>query len=181
MRLTRTEPRWRNLKRVEPVILFGVGNHTFAIPASSVEEIRNLDGLVPHSVDSPFSNLRKVKFSFERNKKICFVIDCNLHFRMQASCPTRILVLRDLPIGLLVDRIDRMCELPAVRKLPQAFTGEERTWYRGLAVVKDEPVPVVNPLAFLSKAEIAIAQADAGRIRASSEPGNSLAQGAAPA
>jgi hypothetical protein len=50
-----------------------------------------------------------------------------------------------------------MCELTAVRKLPQAFTGEERQWYRGLTVVEDKLIPVVNPQAFLSKAESAVA------------------------
>ena len=92
---------------------------------------------------------------FERNKKNYLVVDANLHFHTPPTQATRILVLRNSSVAVLVDSIDRMCELTAVRKLPQAFSGEERQWYRGLTVVEDKLIPVVNPQAFLSKAESA--------------------------
>jgi chemotaxis signal transduction protein len=157
MRLTRTEPRRSISKRVEPVILFAIGKTTFAIAASAVDEIRSLDGLASCSMSSAYRSLRKVKFTFERSKKNYLVVDANLHFHTPPTQATRILVLRNSSVAVLVDSIDRMCELTAVRKLPQAFTGEERQWYRGLTVVEDKLVPVVNPQAFLSKAESAVA------------------------
>jgi len=157
VRLTRTEPRRSSSKRIEPVILFAIGKTRFAIAASSVDEIRSLDGLVACSMSSAYRSLRKVKFTFERNKKNYLVVDANLHFHTPPTQATRILVLRNSSVAVLVDSIDRMCELTAVRKLPQAFGGEERMWYRGLTVVGEELIPVVNPQAFLSKAETAVA------------------------
>jgi chemotaxis signal transduction protein len=169
VRLTRTEPRRSISKRIEPVILFAVGKTTFAIAASAVDEIRNLDGLVSCSMSSAYRSLRKVKFTFERNKKSYLVVDANLHFHTPPTRATRILVLRNSSVAVLVDSIDRMCELTAVRKLPQAFTGEERSWYRGLTVLEDQLIPVVNPQAFLTKAETAVALTDLVGGRAGEE------------
>jgi chemotaxis signal transduction protein len=47
-----------------------------------------------------------------------------------------------------------MAELPAVHELPQAFTGPERRWYRGLAYVNDTIIPVVDPAGFLTADEL---------------------------
>jgi chemotaxis signal transduction protein len=164
VRLTRSEPRRAISKRIEPVILFAIGATKFAIAANAVDEIRNLNGLVACSMTSAYRNLRKVKFSFERNRKQYLVVDANLHFHTPPTRATRILVLRNLSIAVLVDSIDRMCELDAVRKLPHAFTGEERGWYRGLTIVEDQVIPVINPHGFLSKAEAAVALADLAPI-----------------
>jgi chemotaxis signal transduction protein len=169
VRLTRSEPRRAISKRIEPVILFAVGKTTFAIAASAVDEIRNLDGLVSCSMSSAYLNLRKVKFTFERNRKNYLVVDANLHFHTPPTRATRILVLRNSSVAVLVDSIDRMCELTAVRKLPQAFTGEERSWYRGLTVVEDRLIPVINPQGFLSKAETAVALTDLVERRVADE------------
>ena len=54
----------------------------------------------------------------------------------------------------LVDSTDRMAEISVLHALPQAFSGEERKWYRGLAVLDDNVVPVVNHKAFLSSANV---------------------------
>ena len=139
------------------MILFAIGKTTFAIAASAVDEIRSLDGLVSCSMSSAYRSLRKVKFSFERNKKNYLVVDANMHFHSPPTQATRVLVLRNSFVAVLVDSIERMCELTAVQKLPQAFSGEERQWYRGLTAVDDKLIPVVNPQAFLSKAESAVA------------------------
>jgi len=50
-----------------------------------------------------------------------------------------------------------MTEISALYALPHAFTGQERQWYRGLAVLagtdgQPEVVPVVNPDAFATAA-----------------------------
>ena len=127
-------------------------------------------------------SLRKVKFTFERNRKQYLVVDANLHFHTQPTRATRILVLRHSSIAVLVDSIDRMYELTAVRKLPQAFSGEERSWYRGLTVVHDELIPVINPQAFLNKAEITVALTDLARRSIGDERDSSAAaKGVVPA
>ena len=181
MRLTRTESRRPISKRIEPAILFAIGKTKFAIAANAVDEIRNLDGLVSCSMSSACRNLRKVKFTFERNRKQYLVVDANLHFYTQPTRATRILVLRHSSIAVLVDSIDRMYELTAVRKLPQAFSGEERAWYRGLTVVHDELIPVINPQAFLSKAEVTVALTDLARRSVGDERGSAAAKGVVPA
>ena len=58
-----------------------------------------------------------------------------------------------------VDAIESMLELNAMQALPKAFSGEERNWYRGLALIKGKVIPVVRPEAFLSKAEVALIEA----------------------
>jgi hypothetical protein len=54
-----------------------------------------------------------------------------------------------------------MQDLAAIHALPAAFSGEERRWYRGLAVIKGKVIPVVNESAFLSKAEAVLLAAAA--------------------
>ncbi len=183
MKLTRSDFRKRTIKRAEPVVLFAVAESIFAIAASAVEEIRNIDGLSPCALGNSYNGLHKVKFSFERNEKKYLVVDSNLHFHLFPSRATRLLVLRNAPVAVLVDSIDRMCELNAVRKLPHAFTGEERNWYRGLTIVNERVIPLVNPQAFLGKAEIAVAFSELLRAGAAppAGPGNKLAKGVASA
>jgi chemotaxis signal transduction protein len=61
--------------------------------------------------------------------------------------------MRQLRVGVLVDRIERMEEILAVHPLPRAFTGEERRWYRGLTYLDDHVIPVISPSGFLTKDE----------------------------
>lgn len=182
MRLTRSNFRKRVDRQAEPAILFTVSSSIFAIAASAVEEIRNIEGLVPCAMGDTYKGLRKVKFFLERNQRKYLVIDSNLHFHATPSQATRLLVLRNAPLAVLVDNIDRMCALSVVRKLPQAFTGEERHWYRGLTVLNDRVIPLVNPQAFLSQAETAVALSELLRAGvAREEDKNVLAKGAATA
>ncbi len=166
-RPTRHKPQ--DKRRSEPVILFGIGDNSFAISANAVEEIRNLAGLAPCGAHFAFPRLGKIKFTLERNAKTYLVVDSNLHFRMLPSHSTRLLVLRHAPVAVLVDRIDRMMEIAVVHRLPKAFIGEERNWYRGLAVIQDQIVPLVKPESFLSRAESAIAQKEVSRTRVGDE------------
>lgn len=147
----------------EPVILFNAGEHTFAAPASDVEEIRDLQGL--HAVDSVTerTSVSKVKATLERAKKTYYVVDASEHFGQSGAKPSRLIVLRDHPIGVLVDSIDRMAEIRNKMPLPRAFQGRERQWYSGLTLVGESVVPVVNMTAFLTVAEQAMAKAIVGR------------------
>jgi chemotaxis signal transduction protein len=151
-------------QQLEDVIVFNVGETRFAIAANAVDEIRNLDGLVAHK--SGFDQrLAKVKFTLVRDKKdrekIYFVVDASAHFRKSASKGSRVLVMRNSSVALMVDEIDRMMQISAVITMPNAFGGDERNWYRGLAVMDGKVVPVINPESFLNKGEIAVLEAKA--------------------
>lgn len=139
-----------NARRGEPMILFAVGPHTFAIAASEVDEIRDLHDLTPMNPPFGFS---RVKSKLRRGKRDYFVVDAASHFQMLPSKSARLLVLRNHPVAVTADSIDRMTDVAHVQTLPSAFRGLERGWYRGLAVLDGNVIPVVNPASFLSEAE----------------------------
>lgn len=141
------------------MILFGVGSYTFAIAAHAVEEIRNLDGIRPLPAGAATPRLGKFKHVLDRDRKKYFVVDSNLHFRLFPSKGTRLLVLRDSAAAVLVDHTERIIEIGSLHALPRAFQGEERQWYRGLAMIEERVVPVIDPAAFMSKAEFTVLQA----------------------
>ena len=150
----RTQPRFG-----ETMILFSVGGSKFAIAASAVEEIRDLTGLQNFSLEGANPRLAKVKQAFERHGRQYFVVDSCAHFHLTIARPSRLLVLRHATAAVVVDAIDCMVELNSIQALPRAFSGEERNWYRGLAVVNGKVIPVVRPESFLSKADVVLIQA----------------------
>jgi CheW-like domain. len=103
-----------------------------------------------------YQRLSKVRFTLERQGRRYLVVDGCAHFGMVAATPTRLMVMRNVPTAVLVDGIERMHDIGMVHSLPAAFQGEERHWYRGLAVLKGRVVPVVNADAFLSRAEFTL-------------------------
>ncbi|HTK95057.1 MAG TPA: chemotaxis protein CheW [Terriglobales bacterium] len=143
----------------EAVILFAVGEYRFAIAANAVEEIRNTQGLQSLPPGAVTPRLAKFRQTLERDHKRYFVVDSNLHFRLFPSKATRLLVLRESNAAVLVDHTDRIIEIGQLHALPRAFQGEERQWYRGLAMIEDRVVPVVNPAAFMSRSEFTVLQA----------------------
>jgi len=147
------------LKSGETVILFSVGGSKFAIAASAVDEIRDLVGLQKFGLGTVQQEFAKVKQTFDRQGKRYFVVDAREHFHLAMARPSRLLVLRHAAAAVIVDAIDRMVELNALQALPRAFSGEERNWYRGLALLEGRVIPVVRPEAFLSKAEVALIEA----------------------
>jgi chemotaxis signal transduction protein len=148
----------RNAVEHEDVILFSVCGTTFAIRAGAVDEIRNLDGITPFRA-SFAANLKKVTHTLVREKKdpgkTYFVVACASHFGLGSSSMGRIMVLRGGTAAVSVDAIDRMAQIAIVHALPDAFSGQERDWYRGLAICEGRVVPVVREEAFLSKGELA--------------------------
>lgn len=162
MRLTRATSRKKAIQ-VEDVILFKVGTNRFAIAANAVDEIRNLDGVSPLPPALRHQRLSRVKAMLVREKKdpdkIFFVVDAAAQFGLDAVEPGRVLVLRQSCAALQVESIDRMTQITTVVALPAAFSGQERAWYRGLAVLDDQVVPLVNAEAFLNKGEQAVMQA----------------------
>jgi chemotaxis signal transduction protein len=145
----------------ETVILFSASGVHFAITAPAVEEIREAAGLksfVSYAFQDRFA---KVKHTLDRQGKTTFVVDACSHFRIPEKQAARVMVLRHAPAALAVESIDGMKEIYAIHRLPAAFTGEERNWYRGLTLIEGRLVPVVRPEAFLSKAEAALLAAAA--------------------
>jgi chemotaxis signal transduction protein len=148
----------------EPVILFAVGEHTFAAPANEVDEIRDLHGLQTVSSATQHTSVSKVKSTLERSSKFYYVVDAAQHFRQAPSRTSRLMVLRSHPVAILVDSIDRMAEIEKILPLPRAFSGNERTWYTGLALMGELVVPVVNMPAFLTPAEQVMAKSFVNRL-----------------
>ena len=153
MKLGRIERRKTRSRRSEAVILFTVGPHNFAIAAQAVEEIRSNDGIVAFS--HGFGRVQKVRHYLHRDGKNYFVVDANVHLHMLSSKCTRLLLLRDHPVALTAGHIERMAEITTLHPLPRAFSGEERKWYRGLALIGEDVVPVLEPAALLYGAELA--------------------------
>lgn len=149
----------------EGVILFSVGGFKFAISAGAVKEIRGTAGLQDFSQGGMTPRLEKLRFTLERDGITYFVVDAKRYFHLPHSSPARVMVMHDSPTAVLVDSTDRMMEISALHALPRAFTRDERVWYRGLAVVNGEVVPVVNPGAFLSKGEQDILRAGLEQVR----------------
>lgn len=163
MRLERAR-RKPHVRHTEDVILFRVGVYRFAIAAAAVDEIRNLDGLQPRRAGY-MSKLAKVTHTLVRQKKdrerTYFVVDASMQFQLPKPALDRVLVLSGAGAAVLVGSIERMTQINAVQPLPKAFSGAERDWYRGLAIVEKEVVPVVDPGAFLNKGELAVLHAGA--------------------
>jgi chemotaxis signal transduction protein len=149
----------------EGVILFSVGGFKFAIAAGAVNEIRGMEGLQDFTLGAISARVEKLRHTLERGGTTYFVVDAAKHFHLANSAPGRVMILRNSPTAVLVDATDRMMDIFALHALPRAFTGDERVWYRGLAVVNGEVVPVVNPGAFLSKAEQELLNKGLDRVR----------------
>jgi len=137
------------------MILFSVGRQLFAIAAESVQEIRSTDGLASASVELAMPDFAKVTHFFERHHHNWFIVSACAHFRLPVTRPTLVLILRRARAALLVDHIERMAEISAVYSLPRAFSGDERRWYRGLAYLDDNVIPVLDPVGLLTPEEIA--------------------------
>jgi chemotaxis signal transduction protein len=137
----------------EAVILFWVANQMFAIAAESVQEIRSTDSLAGAANEIDQQAVPKVRHILEWSHRACYVVNAGVHFNLPVTRPALVLIMRRMRIAVLVDRIDRMTEVPAVYPLPQAFRGDERRWYRGLTYIDDSVIPVVEPSGFLSAEE----------------------------
>lgn len=144
----------RRSRHPERVILFFVSNQMFAIAAEAVQEIRSTDSLAGAAIEIETPALPKVRHTIERGRHIYYVVNACLHFGLPVTRPALVLILRQLRVVVLVDRIDRMAEISAIYPLPAAFEGDERRWYRGLAYLDDMVIPVIDPAGFLAADEI---------------------------
>jgi len=145
----------RRHARAEPVILFVVAKQTFAIAASAIHEIRSTDSLSSAASEIVVKDLPQVRHRLRRGRKFYYVVNACAHFGMPPSRPTLVLVLRNSRVAVLVDQIDRMETMSRLTALPQSFSGPERAWYRGLTLVGESVVPVLNPSGLLTEQELA--------------------------
>lgn len=143
----------RRSRPAEAVILFCIGNQTFAIAAGAVQEIRSTDSLAGAAVEIEQADVPKVRHLVERGHRTYYVVSGCTHFGLRVTRPTLVLILRQIRAAVLVDSIERMAEIPNVYALPQGFQGDERQWYRGLAYLDDRVIPVINPAGFLTAEE----------------------------
>jgi chemotaxis signal transduction protein len=146
VKLTGQSRRRHRVAQTQPVILFVVGECTFAISASAVTEIQSLREMEPLQ---PF-RCGKVHHTITRDGHRYWVVDVNIHFGLSPTESSRLLMLAESPVALKVDAIVRMAEMTKMLPLPRSFQGDERNWYLGLMVMNDTVVPVVNPASFLS-------------------------------
>lgn len=144
----------RRAARSEQVILFSISHQLFAIAAASVQEIRSTDSLAGTAAEIVQPDVPKVRHTAQRGRRSLYIVHGGMHFGLSPSRPALVFILRSARAGLLVDRIEKMTAITRLYALPQTFCGEERTWYRGLTVVDDAVIPVVEPNGVLSPREL---------------------------
>jgi chemotaxis signal transduction protein len=143
-----------NHRATEQVVVFSIGEFTFAISAAAVQEVRNTDSLGGMVMDLESVVVNKVRHIIERDSRSYYVVSGYDHFHLPQSRPTTLLILSKFPTAILVDRIEEMAEMRTIVALPRSFKGEERIWYRGLTILEGKVVPVVDPKGFLTANEL---------------------------
>jgi len=148
--------------RTEQIILFRASSEIFAISSGSVQEVRSVDSLAgaPVSVSEP--SLKKVRHAIRRGDRNVYVVNTAVHFGLRPSPAALIFLLRKSRVALLVDAIEKMTTMTRLQALPGAFCNEERTWYRGLTVLDQNVIPVVDPTGFLKGEELFLLDAATG-------------------
>ena len=135
----------------ETVVLFLVGSHRFAIAANAIEEIRGVERLMPLAPGAGGS--RAARHTFDARGRRFLAVDAQLLLRIADATPQHILVLGGADVGVLIGAVDRMHDIRDLFPLPHALRGEERKWYRGLALIGGQITPVLDPTAFLPPKE----------------------------
>ena len=148
--------------RAEQIILFRASNEIFAISSGSVQEVRSVDSVAgaPVAVGEPA--LKKVRHAIRRGDKNVYVVNTAIHFGLRPSAPALVFLLRKSRVALLVDSIEKMTTMTRLQALPRAFCNEEQTWYRGLTVLDQNVVPVVDPAGFVTPEELSLLDAATG-------------------
>jgi chemotaxis signal transduction protein len=128
-------------RRGEPVVIFRLGSHRLVIASAEVEEIRDLhQGHLPPSVAAR-GNGRQIP-----------VIAADRIFGVPPARLEQLLVLKARGVAVAISQIEGMAELGEIVALPRGFRGQERSWYRGLGLVRQKIMPVVNAAIFAENA-----------------------------
>ena len=155
-------PQKSPVARTEQIILFRASTQVFAMSSTSVQEVRSVDSLSGVAVDINEATLPKVRHAIRRGDRNLYVVNAAAHFGLRASPAALVFLLRRSRVALLVDGIEKMMTMSRLQALPGAFCHEERSWYRGLTVLDQNVIPVVNPLGFLTSEEISLLDALSG-------------------
>ena len=83
----------------------------FAVAAAAVQEIRSTDSLAVSANEIEHSEILKVRHTLERSHQTYYVVNAGAHFGLPVTRPTLVLILRQLRVAVLVDRIERMAEI----------------------------------------------------------------------
>jgi chemotaxis signal transduction protein len=137
----------------EQIILFRSSSHIFAISSASVQEVRSVDSLAGMATEISVPSIRKVRHMLQRGDRSIYVVNVALHFGLKPSPAGLIFLLRKSRVALLLDGIEKMTAMTRLQALPVAFCNEERNWYRGLTVLEQNVLPVINPGGFLTTEE----------------------------
>jgi len=148
--------------RTEQIILFRCSDQMFAISSTSVQEVRSVDSLAGAPMEFSEPSVTKVRHAVRRGEKNLYVVNAAVHFGLKPSPASLIFLLRNSRVALLIDGIEKMTTMTRLQALPEAFCHEERIWYRGLTVLDQNVIPVVNPEGFLTQEELLHLDAIAG-------------------
>lgn len=148
--------------RTEQIILFRCSDQIFAISSTSVQEVRSVDSLAGAPQEFSEPSLPKVRHAVRRGERNLFVVNAAIHFGLKPSPASLIFLLRNSRVALLIDGIEKMTTMTRLQALPEAFCHQERIWYRGLTVLDQNVIPVVNPEGFLTQEELFHLDAIAG-------------------
>lgn len=150
--------------RTEQIILFRCSTQVFAISSASVQEVRSVDSLAGSPMEIEEPSLPKVRHVFRRGEQNLYVVNGAVHFALRPSPASLIFLLRRARTALLIDGIEKMTTMTRLQALPAAFCHEERVWYRGLTVLDQSVIPVVNPEGFLTTDELFLLDALVARM-----------------
>lgn len=145
----------RQPSRGEQIVLFSIAGETFAISANAVQEIRTTESIAAGASEFRLPGIPKVHHSLRREADSVYIVSGYAHFGLNASRPSQVILLRKHRVAILVDSIERMETMNVLMHLPPGFCGPERLWYRGITLVLNNVVPVLNPSGILTTAEIA--------------------------
>ena len=145
-------------RRGEPVVIFRLGTQRFVIASAEVEEIRDLPpGELPPAVAA------------RGHGRPIPVIAADRIFGVSSVKLEQLLVLKARRVAVAISQIEGMAELREIVALPRGFHGQERSWYRGLGLVRQQIMPVVNAAIFVENAAgPPVAAAAAERAKANS-------------
>ncbi len=136
--------------RSEQIILFRCSSQLLAISSASVQEVRSVDSLAGVATEIIVPGVRTVRHALQRGERCIYVVNAALHFGLKPSPASLIFLLRKSRVALLLDGIEKMATMTRLQALPAAFYKDERRWYRGLTVLEQNVIPVVNPAGFLT-------------------------------
>jgi chemotaxis signal transduction protein len=142
--------------RAEQIIVFRIGGQLFAVSSASVQEVRSVDAIAGLAQEIPQSSVHKVQYAVRRPDGLRYLVNGGIHFGLPPSSASLVFFLRNTRIALLIDAIERMTSMTRLQALSHAFCHEEHAWYRGLTLLDQTVVPVVDPNGFLSLEELSL-------------------------